>query len=81
MKSSGKGRIYSWVVFRREVNPLYTVPFEVVLVEMEDEKGVRIVSNMVDCQPEEIDFDMPVELDFLDVTADQPIPVFRKARS
>ena len=81
VKSSGKGRIYSWVVFRREVNPLYTIPFEVVLVEMENEKGVRLVSNMVDCQPEEIDFDMPVELDFLDVTADQPNPVFRKAIS
>jgi uncharacterized OB-fold protein len=77
-KSAGRGKIYSWVTFTREVNPLYVVPFEVVLVEMEGEEGVRMVSNMVDCKPEEIHIGMPVELDFVDVTPEQPLPVFRR---
>lgn len=44
VESSGEGKIYRWVVFTREVNPLYRVPFEVVLVEMK-ENGVRLISN------------------------------------
>jgi len=78
-KSTGKGKIYSWVTFTREVNPLYMVPFEVVLVEMDDEAGVRFISNMIDCKSEEIYIGMPVELDFIDVTDEQPLPVFKKA--
>ena len=77
-KSTGKGKVYSWVVFTREVNPLYVVPFEVVLVEMDDEKPVRMVANMLDTKPEEISFGMPVEVDFFDVTAEQTIPIFKK---
>lgn len=79
-KSSGKGKIYSWVTFTREVNPLYSVPFEVALVEMDDEKGVRLIANMLDTKPEELSIGMPVEVDFYDVTPEQPIPIFRKRR-
>ena len=81
VKSSGKGRIFSWVVFTREVNPAFKIPYEVVVVEMEDEKGVRFVSNMVGTKPEEIRFDMPVELTWIQVTEDQPLPVFRKRKA
>ena len=77
-RSSGKGKIYSYVTFTREVNPLYVVPFEVVLVEMDDEKPVRMVANMLDTKPEELYIGMPVELDFFDVSPKQPIPIFKK---
>ncbi|MFN8543402.1 MAG: OB-fold domain-containing protein [Candidatus Binatia bacterium] len=76
--SAGTGRIYSWVVFRREVNPLYVVPFEVVLVEMDAEKPVRMVANMLDSTPEELQFGMPVEIDFFDVTPEKVMPIFKK---
>jgi len=78
-KSNGRGRIYSWVTFTREVNPLYAVPFEVVLVEMDDAEGVRMISNMLDTDPNELYIDMPVQVDFLDVPPRHVIPVFRKA--
>ena len=80
-KSSGKGKIYSWVTFTREVNPLYSVPFEVVLVEMEDEEGVRIISNMLDTDPDELYIDMPVEVDFIDVPPEFVLPIFKKRTS
>lgn len=76
-KSSGKGRIYSYVVFTKEVNPLYRVPYEVVLVEMDDEK-VRIISNMVDVDPEEIYIGMPVEVQFVKINEEWSLPWFRK---
>ncbi len=80
-RSTGKGKIYSYVTFTREVNPLYVVPFEVVLVEMDDEKPVRMVANMLDSKPEELYIGMPVELDFFDVTPKQPIPIFKKRQA
>lgn len=79
VESTGKGTIYSWVVFTREVNPLYRVPFEVVLVEME-EKGVRMVSNMAEGNPEDIYKDMPVEVVFVDINDEWPLPMFKPAR-
>ena len=78
VKSSGKGKIYSWVTFTREVNPLYAVPFEVVLVEMDDEKGVRMIANMADCNSDEIYIGMPVEVDFFEVGTGHLLPIFRK---
>ena len=80
-KSTGKGTVYSYVTFTREVNPLYVVPFEVVLVEMDDEKPVRMIANMLDTQPEDLYIGMPVELDFFDVSPKQPIPIFRKRKA
>lgn len=76
--SSGKGKIYSHVVFTRVVNPLFRVPFEVVLVEMDDEK-VRMISNMVDTDPGEIHIGMPVEVEFVQINDEWALPWFRKA--
>jgi len=78
VESSGKGKIYSYVVFTRTVNPLYKVPYEVVLVEMDHEK-VRILSNMKDTNPDELFIGMPVEVEFVDVNGEWALPWFRKA--
>ncbi len=77
-ESTGKGKIYSYVVYTRTVNPLYTVPFEVVLVEMDDEK-VRFLSNMKDTDPDELKIGMPVEVCFEQITDEWPLPWFKKA--
>ncbi len=81
VESSGKGRIYSYTVLRQEVHPAFRVPFEVVLVEMENEKGVRMISNMVDCEPDDVSIGMPVEVTFREVTKGWALPLFRKAES
>jgi uncharacterized protein len=80
-KSTGKGTIYSFVIFTKEVSPLYMIPYEVVLVEMEDEKPVRMIANVLDIKPEELYIGMPVEIDFMDYTPEQPMPIFRKRKA
>ena len=79
VESSGKGKIFSYVVFTREVHPAYRVPYEVVVVEMDNEK-VRFISNMVDTDPDELYIGMPVEVQFVDVTEEWPLPWFKKAK-
>ena len=79
VESTGRGKIYSWVVFTREVNPLYRAPFEVVVVEME-EKGVRFISNMAEGNPEDLYMGMPVEVVFVDINDEWPLPMFKPVK-
>ena len=74
--SSGKGTVYSWVTYRESPSPRFKVPYTVVLVELEE--GVRLISNMVDVQPDEICIGMPVEVVFDDLTEELTLPKFRK---
>lgn len=74
---SGKGVVYSFVVYHRSAHPGFKVPYEVVLVELEE--GVRIVSNMIDCDPEDVEIGMPVEFVADQVYEDITLPKFKRA--
>ncbi len=74
--ASGKGHVYSWVTYQKSPHPAFKVPYSVVLVELEE--GARLVSNMVDCAPEEIYIGMPVEVVFDDIAEDLTLPKFRR---
>jgi uncharacterized OB-fold protein len=47
----------------------------VALVELDE--GARLISNVVDCPPERVVCDMPVEVVFDDVTSEVTLPKFR----
>lgn len=74
--SSGKGIIHSWVVYREAPHPGFVAPYAVVLVELEE--GVRLISNVVDMELDEIQIGMPVEAVFDNVTDELALPKFRK---
>jgi uncharacterized OB-fold protein len=77
-RSSGKGRIFTWTVAARAMHPAFTadVPYAPVVVEMDE--GVRVVSLMIDCPPDELEIDMPVEVTFDAVTPEVTLPRFRR---
>ncbi len=77
VEACGRGTVHSYFFARRVVHPAFTPGHNVVLVELEE--GVRLVSKLVGCAPEDIAFDMPVVLDFERIDADLVLPVFRKA--
>jgi len=78
--SSGKGHIYSWstVAYPKAAYPGIKVPYAVVLVEMEE--GVRVVSNIVDVEPEDIFIGMPVEVVFDDIDEELTLYKFKKSQ-
>jgi uncharacterized OB-fold protein len=41
-----RGHVYSWTVVEHQVHPAFPVPYTVVLVELEDPPGVRLVGNL-----------------------------------
>ena len=51
-----KGEIFSWTVVHRSQTPGFEpeVPYAVVLVALDDAKGVRMVGNLVDCSLDRI---------------------------
>lgn len=74
---SGKATILSWV---RQVRPA-SFGFKespiVILVELEE--GLRMVSNLVGDEPPEIGD--PVEVDFAKTSGGKAVPVFKKVAS
>ncbi|MCR8547582.1 OB-fold domain-containing protein [Salipiger sp. P9] len=77
-RSSGKGKLYTWTTTYRPMHPSFTeVPFAQVVIEMEE--GPRVLSHIVGTGVEELDFDMPVEVIFDDVTPEVTLAKFRKS--
>jgi uncharacterized OB-fold protein len=52
-------------------------PYAPAIIELEE--GVRMVSWVVDCPPEELAAGLPVEVIFEDVTDAVTLPKFRRA--
>jgi uncharacterized OB-fold protein len=67
-KSSGRGTVYSFVVYRRAYHPGLEDQLSYVVALVELAKGPRLISNLVDCEPRSVQCDMPVEVVFDDVT-------------
>jgi uncharacterized OB-fold protein len=77
--STGRGRIYSWTVVVRALHPAFQddTPYAPVIVEMEE--GVRLLSQVENVAPENLEIDMPVVVCFEAVTADVSLPRFRRS--
>lgn len=73
-RSSGRGKVYSWVIMHRASHPWFAdrIPYAVVLVEMEE--GFRVVGS-IDCPLEQLRDGLPVEVGFEDV--DERISLLR----
>lgn len=80
-RSSGRGTVFTWTVVARAMHPAFQadVPYAPVVIEMEE--GVRMVSQVVDCPPDQLEMDMPVEVVFDDVAPEMTLPKFRRART
>jgi len=78
--SSGRGTVFTWTVAVRAMHPAFqdAVPYAAVVVEMEE--GVRILSRVTDCPPDELAVGMPVTVAFDDVTPEVTLPTFRRAK-
>ena len=61
---SGRGRVFSFVIYRRTYHPGFPAPYVVALIELEE--GPRLISNVVGCEPEEVAIDMAVRVEFKD---------------
>ena len=82
VESSGKGRVYTYTVV--ESNPpsafISDLPFVIAIVKLE-ETGVQMLSNIVDCDPYEVECDMPVEVVFEKLNDEIALPKFKPTKN
>lgn len=78
---SGKGTLYSFTVLRQPFHPgfLDAIPLLIGLTELDDAPGVRIMTNVVEAEPDELFIGMPMEVVF-EHRGDWAIPQFRPIR-
>lgn len=75
---SGRGRVYSFVVYHRVYHPAFAdrVPYAVGVIELEE--GPRLISNVVGVPLDEIVCDMPVTVVYEEVRDGYLIPKFTR---
>ena len=74
---SGRGEVYTYTLAHRPVATGQALPYVIAVIALEDAGGVRIISNLVDVEPDRVAIGMPVELVWEDMSADLAIPRFR----
>jgi hypothetical protein len=61
--------------------PGHETPFPLVLVELDEQPGLRLLANLVECPLVEVRIGMPVEVTFQPVDGGVTLPQFRPSRS
>lgn len=78
LESQGKGTIYTFTITRQPVSRAFVGRLPWAVVEVELEEGINLISNLVECDPEEIEIGMPVEVIFEEVNEEFTLPKFRR---
>jgi len=69
------GTLYTWTLVTHQVHPSYPVPYAVVLVELDDLPGVRLVGHLPGAPT--LEAGMPMEVWFETIADDVVLPQWR----
>jgi len=77
--ASGRGRIFSFVVYHRVYHPGFAdeVPYAVAVIELDE--GPRMISNVIGIAPDKLACDMRVEVVYQPITETITLPKFKPA--
>jgi uncharacterized OB-fold protein len=80
-ESKGKGKIHTFTVTYDMAPPEFMphVPYALAIIMLDE--GYRMLSNIVECDFDELKCDMPVEVVFDPVTPEITLPRFRPAKA
>jgi uncharacterized OB-fold protein len=73
---SGQGTVYSWTINRYEWNAAMKPPYVLAQVELAEQKGLRLMTNIVDCEPEVVSIGQSVSVRF-ERAGETWVPVFK----
>jgi uncharacterized protein len=74
--ASGRGSVYSFTIIRRGAPPYdQSAPYVVAYVELAE--GPRVLTNIVECDVDEVEIGMPVEVVFHDTGEGSALYRFR----
>ncbi len=73
---SGRATVATFTVNHQQWLPGFPPPYVVALVELEEEPGVRLPTNIVGCEPDQVEIGMRVEV-FFEQWENVWLPLFR----
>jgi len=78
---SGQATLYSFAIVERAFHAGFVnqVPYVLAMVELAEQPGLRMLTNILDADPEELAIGMELELCF-DAIGEQQLPQFRPAK-
>ena len=79
VKSTGKGTVWTYTVTyqNRTLGFAQDVPYILALVELDE--GVKMFTNIVDCEPSNVQIGMSVEVTFVQANNQISVPYFKPA--
>ena len=79
VQASGRGKLYTFGVMHQKYHPAFAdvTPYNYAIVELEE--GPRLVTNIVECENDDLRTDMPVEAVFDSVSEETTLIRFRSA--
>jgi uncharacterized protein len=75
-RASGRGRVFTWTITHRAVDPAFTPPYAIVVVELEE--GPRLIGNPRDVPLEELALDLPIVVEIEPVSESVGLVWFRR---
>jgi len=79
IQGSGRGKLHSFEIAYQTISRAFKVKPPYVLAMIELEEGPRMLSNLIDIEPDpkKIKCDMPVEIVYQKMTDEVTLPLFR----
>ena len=74
VNASGKGKVASFTVVRKALTEVYKAPYIEALIDLKE--GPRMMSNIVNCEPELVSVEADVEVVFSAWSDTLSLPVF-----
>lgn len=75
---SGRGTVMAFTINQQAWTPELAEPYVVAIINLPEQDGLHLLSNVVGCPPEEVEVGMPVKVVF-EPQDDVWIPLFEKA--
>lgn len=72
---SGRGVVATFTVNHQQWNPTVPVPYVIALVEIDEQPSVRLMTNIVGCEPDDVRIGMRVKVRFAEYE-DVYLPLF-----
>jgi uncharacterized protein len=77
IEASGKGTVYTFTVVENNAPSAFLndMPYIIAVVRLDE--GVQMLSNIVDCEPDQVRCDMPVAVTYKKINEEYTLPVFK----
>lgn len=77
VRVSGRGTVRTFAIMRDTFMKAFPPPYAIAEVELEEQPGLAITTNIVECDVAAVRIGLPVEVTFEDRAPDVTIPQFR----